>query len=390
MTANRTRFLVTSLVVTAFLGAATWLAAQSRQAPPEPDSLYKHLSVFSEVLGLVRQAYVEDTDMDKLMSGAYEGAADALGAFAVYVPAEQVAEFRRVRSGPPADSGLFLIRERGWIYVAGVAQGSAADRGGFERGDLVAKIDGEPTRELQVWQIEGHLASHRDRPVPVVVVRQGNNEELSLPVPNGKLAVVSTRREENVPVLRVGRFDETTEPAVAKELAALAGSQELLIDLRGIAGGDAEVAYRVADLFATGDLGALKSREEVRKRFAASGEPVWRGRLVVLVDRGTLGAAEVFAAVLDDAAEATVVGEPTFGHAGHSAQVELSSGGVLELTDAFYTGPDGELLDDSLEPDLLVDERSRTLREQELTLDELILRRALGALRNPVEEKKAA
>ena len=390
MTANRVRFLVASLVVTACLGAASWLAAQSREKAPEPDSLYKHLSVFSEVLGLVRQAYVEETDMESLMAGAYEGAADALGAFAVYVPAEKVAEFRRVRSGPPPQTGLFLVRQQGWIYVAGVAEGSAADRGGFERGDLVAKVDGEPTRELQIWQIEAHLASHRDGPVKVVVVRKGENEELELPAPNGSLPAATSRREENVPVLRIARFDEGTEATVARELKQLAGSRELLVDLRGTAGGDPEVAYRVADLFATGDLGALKTRDEVRKRFAATGEPEWRGEVVVLVDRGTLGAAELLAAVLDDAAEATVVGEPTFGHAGHRSQVELSSGALLELTDAFYAGPDGEMIDDSLEPDVLVDERSRTLREKDLTLDELILRRGLGALRGEVEEKKAA
>lgn len=390
MTTNRTRFLVSSLVLTALLGAASWLAAQSRSTSPEPDSLYKHLSVFSEVLGLVRQAYVQDTDLETLMAGAYEGAADALGAFAVYVPADQVAEYRRVRSSPGAGSGLFLVRERGWIYVAGVADGSAADRGGFERGDLVAKVDGQPTRELQVWQIEQHLASHRDRPIPVVVVRRGNEMTLELPVPNGPLPVVTVRRESGVPVVRIGRFDGETAAAVEVELRRLAGEGAMLLDLRGVAGGDPEVAYAVAERFATGELGSLKSRDEVRKRYAAVGQPLWRGELVVLVDRGTLGAAEVLAAVLDDAARATIVGEPTFGHAGRRAQVELSSGAVLELTDAFYTGPDGELLDESLEPEVLVSERTRTLSEKDLTLDELILRRGLEALRDGVEVKKAA
>jgi carboxyl-terminal processing protease len=382
MTANRTRFLVVSLVCTTALGAASWLAADARRGAPEPDSLYKHLSVFSEVLGLVRQAYVEDTDVDTLLAGAYEGAADALGAFAVYVPASQVAEFRRVRGGPRVDSGLFLVRERGWVYVAGVAEGSAAGRAGFERGDLVAKIDGEPTRELQVWQIEGHLASHRDRTVAVGVMRQGKHVDLELAaVESGPLPAAATNRVEDLPVLKISRFDGETEAAVSRELQQVGAGGKLIVDLRGTAGGDVEAAYRVADLLATGELGSLKSRDEVRKRYAASGQPVWDGNLVVLVDRGTLGAAEVLAAVLDDAAEATLVGEPTFGFAGHIVQVELSSGALLELSDAFYTGPDGELLDSSIEPDLLVDERSRTLREKDLSVDELILQRGLGALR---------
>jgi carboxyl-terminal processing protease len=390
MTANRTRFLVVSLVATAGLGAASWLAAQARSTAPEPDSLYKHLSVFSEVLGLVRQAYVEDKDMDALMAGAYEGAADALGAFAVYVPAEQVAEFRRIRSGPQADTGLFLVRERGWVYVAGVADGSAAERAGFERGDLVAKVGGEPTRELQVWQIEAHLAAHRDKPVAVSVIRRGETEDLELGLPPAAPPVVATNRVETVPVLRVARFDETTEAAVERELRALAGAGELVVDLRGLAGGDPEVAYRIADLFVAGELGSLKSRDEVKKRYAASGVPVWKGELVVLVDRGTLGAAEVLTAVLNEGAEAIVVGEPTFGYAGHAAQIELSSGGLIELSDAFYTGPKGERIDSSLEPDTLVDERSRTLRDKDLSIDELILRRGLEALRGDGSLQQAA
>lgn len=394
MTTNRTRFLVFSLAVGAALSAASWVAAQSRKESPDPDSLYKYLSVFSEVLGLVRHAYVEDTEVKRLMDGAYEGTADALGTFTVYVPADQVAEFRRIGSAPPRRSGLLLVRERGWIYVAGVEQGSAAAKAGFERGDLVAEIDGEATRDLQVWQIDGHLQSHAGEPVALTVLRQGENHQLTLPADGATpvaTAAVTVQQVSGVPVLRIGRFGSETEAAVQRELRRLGGGGKLAIDLRGAGGGDPEVAYQVADLLlAPGEMGTLKSRDQVRARYAASGEPEWRGDLVVLVDRGTLGAAEVLATVLDQGTEATLVGEPSFGHAGRRAQIALSSGALLELTDAFYTGPDGKLLDSSLEPELLVDERSRRLGERELTIDELILRRALGVLAGEEQQKKAA
>jgi carboxyl-terminal processing protease len=192
-------------------------------------------------------------------------------------------------------------------------------------------------------------------------------------------------------VLRIARFDGETAAAVAAELKGLTpGGGKLLLDLRGTGGGDAEAAYRVAELLVAGELGTLKSRAEVRTRFAAAGAPAWKGRLAVLIDRGTLGAAEVLAAVLDQGAQATLVGEASFGHAGRTAQIELSSGAVLELTDAFYTGPDGELLDGSLEPDLVVDERSRRLGERDLSVDELILRRGIGVLVGDEEQKQAA
>jgi carboxyl-terminal processing protease len=386
MTGNRTRFMVVSAVVTLALTAASWLAAQSRKEAPEPDSLYKYLSVFTEVLGLVRQAYVHDTDVTTLMAGAYEGAADALGPFSIYVPADQVAEFRRLREQPAPDTGLYLLRERGWLYVVGVAAASAAERAGFERGDLVSKIDSQATRELQVWQIEQYLAAHKGTTVPVSVLRQGEPKQLQLSVEDAALPLTSVQRVREVPVLRIARFGDGTTAAVEAELSKLARARadKLALDLRGVAGGDPEVAYQVADLLVAGEMGTLLSRDHVRHRYTATGEPLWKGRLVVLVDRGSLGASELLARVLDEAAtDALLVGEPTFGHAGHQALVEVGSGAVVELTDAFYTGPKGKPLDESIEPDQEVDERSRTLREKDLTLDELILQRGVGALEKP-------
>ena len=399
MTQHRTRFLVVSLVLSAVFSAASWVAAQARRDAPEPDSRYKYESVFHETLQRVREAYVKEVDDQQLMAGAYEGAADALGAFAVYVPAEQVAEYRRSRAQARRDTGLLLVRERGWIYVAGVEEGSPAAGAGFERGDLVAKVAGEPTGKLQVWQIEAHLGAYVDRPVTVTVVRQGENHELKLEAGSGTTAgarpAVRLERVSGVPVLRIGRFEAGVAAAVERELLALArtgggaAAGKLVIDLRGTANGDPKVAFEVADLLLAGELGSLKVRDEVQQRFAASGEPVWRGELVVLVDRGSLGAAEVLAAALKQGAEAKLVGETTFGHAGEQKEVELSSGALLALTGAFYAGPDGELLDEGLEPDVEVDERSRRLGERELGIDELILRRGVGVLLGE-EQKKAA
>ena len=101
--------------------------------------------------------------------------------------------------------------------------------------------------------------------------------------------------------------------------------------------------------------------------------------MVILVDRGTLGAAEVFATVLRQKEKAELVGERTFGHAGRQGTAELSNGGRLLFTEAFYTGPDKKPLNEALKPDLLVDERSRTYLEKDMPMGELILRAASAA-----------
>ena len=165
------------------------------------------------------------------------------------------------------------------------------------------------------------------------------------------------------------------------------------MDLRGVAGGDVAVAYEVAGLFADGELGKLIRRDETLETFTGEREPQWRGKLVVLTDRGSVGAAEVLASILREKAEAELVGQRTFGHAGRLAHTELSTGGRLIFTEAFFTGPDGEPLREGLAPDLRVGDRARNLDEAETELDDLILERGLAVLAGEEEiepAKKAA
>ena len=114
---------------------------------------------------------------------------------------------------------------------------------------------------------------------------------------------------------------------------------------------------------------------------------------MVLVDRGTQGAAEVFAQILrQNGAEPSWSGQPTFGFAGRSKVIELDAGGSIVLTDAFFTGPDGEPVDEGIEPDVLVGDRARSFKELGESLEDLILERALDVLHDQTgaAEKKAA
>ena len=315
----RTRFLLASLLVTSLLLGGSLVASASRRSIPAPDSLYKYLTVFTEVLGLVQQAYVHETEVDTLMGGAYEGTADALDVFAVYVPANRADAFRAHLAAPPVDSGLFLVREKGWVYVATVVPHSPADEAGVEAGDLLARVGGDSTREMDVWEIEERLRGATTAPVDLEVLRRGERHELPLRLAAYSAPVVSRQVVREVPVLRVARFDSTTAAAVREELARADIGDKLVIDLRSIAGGDAEVAYAVADLLVDGELGSLQRRGQVVRRFGDQQKAVWHGHLAVLVDHGTVGAAEVLARVLEQGASASLVGEPTFGHAGRSA-----------------------------------------------------------------------
>ena len=383
---NRSRiffFLLSAILVFPLLAATLLRAADTGQtSTTEDDSFYKYLSVFSETLGLVRQAYVDQPDMDTLMAGALDGTTDALDPFSLYVPASQVSGFLQAQAVGKRYSGLTLLKERGIAYVVGVEKGSPGDVAGVKPGDIIAKVNDRSTRLMPIWEIQELLAGKPGTKIAMELIRVGEPQQISFELKPFDPPPVSLEETEGVPILRIPTFDEKTAADVKAALTRDPGKikDKLLIDLRGVSSGESEAAYATAKLFTSGDLGALKKRAEELRSFRAEDRPVWQGKTVVLVDRGTLGAAEVFATVLRQKEKAELVGERTFGHAGRQGSAELSSGGRLLFTEAFYTGPDKKPLNEALKPDLLVDERSRTYLEKDTPMNELILRRGIRRL----------
>ncbi len=406
MTRGRLVFVFLSLSTVFLLVSSSMLAvAASRQDDDGNDSYYKYLAVFTEVLGLVQRAYVDETESDSLISGAFEGVVDALDPFSLYIPAGQVGAFEASRSVGIARSGLLVLKERGVAFAVAVEEGSPAADAGIERGDILSRIQGKPTRRMPLHEIRTILAGPPETVVKLETIRIGEQQERELVLADYPRPGVALEANQGVAVLRLAAFHAGTPTDVevsltalgtaTPELPGLTSEDKLLIDLRGVAGGEEAVAYWVAGLFAPGELGALVARRQVEKMFQGSDEPRWQGRIAVLIDRGTQGPAEILATVLQQTTGATLVGDRSFGYAGRQNLVKLSDGGLLQITDAFYTGPDRQPINRGLEPDERVREDFLEFENGDQPPGDPILERGLEVLLEEeedevVEEKLAA
>ncbi len=399
MSRGRLVFICFSLAVMLFVAGTTMLAAKNRQNDDGADSLYKYLSVFTEVFSLVNRAYVDELDPEVLMSGAFEGTIDALDPFSLYIPAAQVESYRQTIEVGRRRSGIVVLKERGVAYAVAVEEGSPAAGAEIEGGHILSSIQGRRTRQMPLYEIQSILAGAPGTEIAVErILPRGDKETVSFELGEYALPAVELGVRRGIGVLRLPGFYAETPASVKSSLEALAAgtealpdlteSDKLVVDLRGVAGGDAAVAYRVAGLFAAGELGALTQRQQEVELFDGEAQPLWQGQIAVLVDRGTQGAAEVLTAVLQQSAGAQLVGQRSFGHSGRQQLLELSNGGRLQVTDAFYTGPDRKPLNTGLEPDLAV---RPSLEEDEPGTDE-VLERGLALLlgEEEVEEEAAA
>jgi carboxyl-terminal processing protease len=380
MTRSRALFFAVSSLLILFIVGGSLLGAAGND---EGDgSLYKYLSVFTEALSLVQQAYVDEVDLDTLMAGALDSTTEALDPFSLYLPAGEVERYLHAREVGVRLCGLLLLKERGIAFVASVEPGSPADEAGIQVSDIVTEIDGESTRVMPVWEIQEILGGEPGSKVKLSLMHQGDRQDVELALGTYEAPSASLDTVDGARVLRVGALRPANLATIRADLegAASEGVGGLVVDLRGVAGGDPETAYRVAGFFTQGELGILNRRGQALATFTSDEEPLWRGKLVVLISRGTLGAAEVLARVLHEKADAELVGERSFGYTGRQDIAELPSGGRLIYTDAFYTGPDREVPDAGLEPDVRVNYSTRTFDERDLPIRELILRRGIHRL----------
>ena len=364
------------------------LSRASTDEKASSDSLSKNLSVFSEVLSLIRRAYVEETSMEELLAGALDGSADALDPMATYVPLADVERYRAVRQIGRQHSGLTVARDRGISFVVAVDPGSPGSAAGLEQGDILAKIDDLSTRRLPLWRLQSILAGEVGSELALEVLRRGQTLDLTLTLGAYETEAPTMETVRGERVIRLTRFDQEDVDTLRGMLAELVAEDvgQLLIDVRGVAGGDAGVAYAMAGLLVDGSLGELQARDEATIHFQGRETPIWQGETVILIDSGTQGAGEIFATVMRQLGQSQLVGRSSFGLAGRQRLIALSDGSQVLLTDAFYSGPDGEPINQGLVPDVRVVDFGQQIMDDEEAIEDLTLERGLELLQTGVDD----
>jgi carboxyl-terminal processing protease len=374
---------ISAVVLVTLLAGA--LFGQVAQKP----NVYRYLSIFSEVLDLVRTNYVESVSSDQLMDGAFNGVTDAIDEFSYYVPPAQMAGYKSFVDTEDNGIGLIVSKRFGYAYVIAPIAGSPAAKAGLERGDFIEKVNGVATQNMAVWQLRTALRS--DKPLRVQVLRGGQTKRDEFTVTPAAFHPVTVASEQigNVAVIKIPYFEKGTAAQFknALEAAHKRGTRKLIVDVRSNAGGDVEEAIVSADeLLTSGLITALEGRRVEEKRWQADRATSFDGDVQVLTDTSTAGGGEIFAAAIRGNNRGKVVGVTTYGKSIVQRFIPLPSGGGVQMTVAHYTAPDLKPIKDTgVKPDVVVDLTSQAIRDtdekksaKQEQREDLILQKALS------------
>ena len=323
---------------------------------------YQYLRTFEDVVSLILNNYVEEVNVDKVMHGAMHGLADGLDPDSAYLDAAQVKTHDKGEAGATGQTGIELTRQY-YLRVIAARDGSPAAKAGLMPGDYIRAIDGQSTRDTSVYEGQRLLRGQPGSTVRLTVLRGNAAEPHDVNLVREELpsiAVKSRLAAPGIGYLRVAEFTKATPDQIRDEAASLAksGARTLIVDLRGTAFGDVEAGASAARLFVkNGVLGYRQDRGKEKDAIAsAAGDGALTQPVALLVDNGTSGAAEFFAAALSGNKRASVIGERTLGRAARQKLVRLPDGSGLMLTHLIYLGPGGgSIHEKGLNPEIAVE-----------------------------------
>jgi carboxyl-terminal processing protease len=348
--------------------------AYAQAASSSQDESRRYSQLLQTIYQFILQNYVEEVDPSTLYQGAMKGMLNALGdPHSTFLDVDMLSDLMRETDGKYAGVGLYISKMPGlpgdgaekFVEVVSPIEDTPGWKAGVMPGDLILKIDGESTADLTVDQASAKIRGPAGSKVKLSF-RRGNAYEFELEftraiieIPAIKTAVIPTEKGK-IGYIRIiewmpqtsDRMDEAIKKLVSEKI------DTFIVDVRSNPGGLLSSVIQVSDLFL--DSGVIVStrgrnpqENSVYTANASKSLPV-SARLVVLINRGSASASEIFAGAMKDTKRAVLVGEKSYGKGSVQQIFPIDKTG-FKLTMSRYYTPSGVNIDKTgIDPDILV------------------------------------
>ena len=333
--------------------------------------------------------YSEEVDKDELIEGIYAGYASALGdPYTEYYDEEETKALQESTSGEFSGIGATMSQnaESGVITIVNVYEDSPADQAGILEEDVLREVDGRSVEGEDLQNIVSWIKGERGSEVSLVVLRDGEEVEVTATRDIIEIQTVKYEMRENqIGYIAVSEFDSVTYDQFKTALDDLEarGMEGLVIDLRNNPGGSlSTVTDMLKLLLPEGTIVSTKDKNGNTEEITCDGTHEFTKPLSVLVNQYSASASEIFSGAVQDYGVGTIVGVTTYGKGVVQQLIDLGDGTCLKLTIAEYYTPSGRSINGTgVTPDVEVEyEYDESNPEADNQLD-----RALETVRESIE-----
>ncbi len=346
---------------------------ESFGAIDDMEETYKNLEVFSNVLSIVQQNYVDDIDTQETIEGAIRGMLSSLDPHSSFLKADDFKELQVETKGSFSGIGIEITVKDDMLTVVSPIEDTPAFKAGIQAGDRIIKIEGESTKDMSLVEAVKKLRGEKGSEVRISIHREGWTDLQEFVIVRDVIPIHSVRAnilEPGYGYIRVTNFQRNTSHDLQSSLDELLGEGDLkglVLDLRNNPGGLLDSSVKVVDIFLDeGIIVSTKGRlQDQNMEFSAhSGGSEYGFPIVILINSGTASASEIVAGALQDHKRALILGTQSFGKGSVQTIIPMADGAGLRLTTARYYTPNGTSIQATgITPDVLVPKINGTEEE---------------------------
>ena len=348
--------------------------AVSHSAPlGKKDKDYELVRLVVDVLDEVEQKYVRELDPDarrRLVEDMINGGLERLDPHSSYINPRRYRQFSKDNKGEFGGIGIQVSTDRqsGVLTVVSPLPGTPAYEAGILAGDLIVKVNGKSTENMQVNEAVDLIQGEPGQKMSLTVLHEGSKTPVTFELTRARIhirSVLGDRRKADNPeewgyfldtankiaYVRLVTFSETAAKELRDTLTQLKGDgmRGLILDLRMNPGGLLKAAVEISNLFLpAGKIVSTRGRSGQEEVYEAEEKgallvPAQDFPVAVLVNKFSASASEIVAAALQDHHRAVVVGERSYGKGSVQNVIKMESGAsALKLTTASYWRPSGK------------------------------------------------
>ncbi len=385
----------TVLLVIVLCGCFLVSLAAASSGRNRKNDLFKQVVLFSDVLAIIENNYVEEVPSKDLIYGALKGIFFSLDPHSQFLDADTYNDLKVHTKGKFGGIGIEVTIQDGLLTVITPIEDTPAWKAGIKPLDRIVKIDSEITRDMSLSDAVKKMRGRPGDKITLTVLRESEKKLLEFKITRDVIKIKDIGKpallEGSIGYVRLVEFRENTIKNLNTSLEDLTrrGANALILDLRNNPGGLLESSVEVAGKFLPKGSLIVYTKGRMNKQdlkfFSSEDYPLVKLPMAVLINEGSASGSEIVAAALQHYKRAIIIGAKSFGKGSVQTLIPLRDGTAVKLTTSRYFTPGNKQIHgQGVIPDIFAGEKKKekeglTTINKEDVFEELELRKEAGS-----------
>lgn len=292
--------------------------------------------------------------------------------------------------------GIQIAVKDGKLTVIAPIEDTPAEKAGLKADDEILEIDGKSTKGITVDKAADQIRGKEGTSVTLLIKRKDVEPKLyTITRANIEIKSISQKLPENIVMpndigyIRLSSFISRNAASEFKTILQQDYNKKgFIIDLRSNPGGLLSNAIYISDMFLDGGvIVSTVDRDGYKETQRATRGTVTNKPVVVLINKGSASASEIFSGAMKDNGRAIIIGEQSFGKGLVQEINRLPYESGINITIQKYLTPNGtDINKKGISPDIVVKLTEENIKNK----DDVQLKKAIEVMQKVTQRQSIA